>query len=400
MLNFFSRRPAQSSQPPQQKQVERIAITGMGFLCPVGATAWEAALAMRKKISLFMEHETVLVADDRYGTVLRGATVSRVPDEVIPRDLRGSDRAVALLSPAIRQCTAGISPQLLKSAVWLLDDFLEPAAQDFRARLRAALPHLPIPESVVDDLTAQACPRCTFFERIIQAAERLRQGKEQLAIVGCADSHVTVSRLEELLYAGRLKDAANPEGILVGEAAGAILLETETHARHRKATILATIASWGRGTEPNPWTGPKPSIARGHTDAFLEAFETLDDKGESIGTVIADLNGERARALEWGLVEGRVFPQAERERTLKHPADTLGDCGGAMGAAIMVDALAGFMLHHNAPRRVVLTTSDDAGERRVICLERGDRVERRPFMDGLRKELNMEKQPDLPEEDL
>ncbi|MBT0895446.1 3-oxoacyl-ACP synthase [Geobacter hydrogenophilus] len=398
-MNLFSRRPAQPSQPPQQQQVERIAITGMGLLCPVGGTAWGAALAMRKKISSFMEHETVLVADDRYGTVLRGATISRVPDEVIPRDLCGSDRAVALLSPAIRQCIVGFSSQLLKRAVWLLDDFSEPAAQDFRARLRGALPDLPIPEAVGDDLTAPAYPRCAFFERIIQAAERLRQGKEQLAIVGCADSHVTAPSLEELLYAGRLKDAANPEGILVGEAAGAILLETETHARQRNATILATIGSWGRGTEPNPWTGTKPSIARGITDAFLEAFESLDDKGESIGTVIADLNGERARALEWGLVEGRVFPPSERERALKHPADTLGDCGGAMGAAMMVDALAGFMLHHNAPRRVALSTSDEAGERRVIFLERGDRVERRPFMNGLRKELNMEKQPALPEED-
>jgi 3-oxoacyl-[acyl-carrier-protein] synthase-1 len=145
-------------------------------------------------------------------------------------------------------------------------------------------------------------------------------------------------------------------------------------------------------------SGPSPQDGSGLIETFRNAFAALDDAGASVGAVIADLNGERPRALEWGHTEGRIFPNTERERVLRHPADTLGDCGGAMGAAILVDAIAGFILHHRAPRQVALTTSDETGARRVICLERGDRLDRRLFMGGLRRQHKMEKQPPLPEE--
>ena len=376
---------------PAQKEDQRIAITGMGFLCPVGGSVWKAALALRKKRSSFVGHETVLVADNCYGTVLRGAAISRVPPEKIPGQLCGTDRVVALLSPTIRECTAGISLPLLNSALWQFDNLLEPAALDFTDRLQEALPELPLFGSGPRNETTPNYSRCVLFERIIQAVQRLQSGKEQMAIVGCADSLVTAPRLEELLFAGRLKDAVNPEGIMAGEAAGTILLEKVIHARQRKATIYATIASWGRGAEPYPWMESKPSTGCGLTEAFHDAFAMLDDAGASVGTVISDLNGERPRALEWALTEGRILPSTDGERILRHPADTLGDCGGAMGAAMVVAALAGFLLHHNAPRRVALTASDEAGARRVICLERGDRPDRRQLMGRLRGELNMEK---------
>jgi hypothetical protein len=133
-----------SDTSPNYKEVERIAITGIGFVCPAGGNVWKAALAMRKKRSSFVAHETVLVADDCYGTVLRGATVGRMPHEIISRQLCGTDRAVALLSPVIRECTAGVSPQLLKTALWQLDNLMGPTAQGFPNRLQDALPELPL----------------------------------------------------------------------------------------------------------------------------------------------------------------------------------------------------------------------------------------------------------------
>jgi len=381
-----------------QQQAARIAITGMGFISPVGGNVWETALAMRKKRSSFFSHETVLVADDHYGTRLCGAPVSRVPEEKISRYLCGADRAVAMLSAALRECTAEIPPFLLQNASWQVDTLLEPTGQDFTDRFQTVLQEM----SVAGERGSQAnfgFPRCLLFERLIQAVERLRQGEEQMALVGCADSLVTNTRLDALLLAGRLKDAVNPEGIMVGEAAGIFLLEKEAAARRRNAHIYATIAAWGRASEPNPWNGANPSTGTGLTEAFHRAFAMLDDAGASVETVIADLNGERSRAMEWAYTEGRVFPDTKRERVLRHPADTLGDCGGAMGAAIMVNALAGFMLHHSPPGRVALTTSDEAGARRVICLEPGDRMDRRLFFAGLRRQLQKEKHQALPEEE-
>ncbi len=375
--------------PPEESAVrrERIAITGIGFVCPVGATAWEAALSMRKNRGRFLQHETVMVADDRFGTVLRGATVSRMPDDFVSPCSDGPERAAALITPAIRECVAGVSDTLLSKSFTRIDNLLVPEAPDFDKHLQPAFPDFSFQYPHEEDDIALTLPRCALFERIIQASEQLRQGPEQVAVVGCADSNVAVSRLERLLYAGRLMDASNPEGIIAGEAAGAALLETESHARKRNAPIYALIASWGRGTEPNPWTGTRPSIAKGLTDAFYEALAGLEDKGKSIGMVISDLNGARPRAMEWALTTGRAFADHEKEPFLSIPLFTIGDCGGASGAAILLNALSAFMFHRHGPRHIALTTSDDAGARRVICLERGDLADRRQLMDGVRRQL-------------
>jgi 3-oxoacyl-[acyl-carrier-protein] synthase-1 len=372
-----------------EKKIEPVAITGIGFVCPIGCNAWETALAVRKGRARFSEHESVMVADDSHGTVLRGATVSRIPGEQISPWLDGRDRAISLVVPALRECisTSGLSPQMLRKAFIQIDNLLSGDTQDFQDQLQREFPEIPLSAEAED--TAAELTRCSFFERIMQASESLRCGQEHVALVGCVDSNAAVSRLEELLHGGRLQEASNPEGLIASEAAGAVLLETGTHARARKAPIIAFISSFGRGTEPNPWTGPRPSVAKGLTDAFHEAISGLEDRGKNVGMVISDMNGERPRALEWGLTQGRVFPEPDMDPRIELPLFTIGDCGGAAGAAMLVAAIGQFLFHHKASKRIALAVSDDAGDRRVICLERGYRPDRRLFMDGIRKQLNM-----------
>jgi uncharacterized protein (TIGR02270 family) len=192
-----------------------------------------------------------------------------------------------------------------------------------------------------------------------------------MAFVGCVDSLCETTVLEKLCEADRLKSGTNVEGIIAGEAAGVTLLELESHARNRNAAIQAYVNSWGRGFESNPWTGSIRSVAAGLSSAFREAFAKLPDRGKEIDMTIADLNGEQARAYEWGITEGRIFPADDKIRELKHPADCVGDCGAAMGAVLLATA-AGFMTETLPPQNFALFTSDDNGARRVLCLEKGD----------------------------
>jgi uncharacterized protein (TIGR02270 family) len=192
-----------------------------------------------------------------------------------------------------------------------------------------------------------------------------------MAFVGCVDSLCETTVLDEFCETDRLKSGTNPVGFVAGEAAGVILLELESHARSRNAAIHAYISAWGRGVETHPWTGSTRSTAKGLSSAFREAFALLPGKGEEIDMVIADLNGERARAYEWGLTEGRIFPIDDKIRELKHPADCAGDCGAAMGIVLLATA-AGYMSEALPPQRIAVSTSDDGGARRVLCLEKGD----------------------------
>ncbi len=349
----------------------RIAITGIGLTTSVGLSALTSLAAIRGVIANFSEHETVLVNGDEYGTELSGAKIARLPENVVSRSILGEDRAIALLAPAIRECADGLSADLLRSAKWRISSRIELGFEKFANILKEKFHDLPIPALHRHNTSALALGRCLFFEDIIQATTELRSGSCQMVLVGCVDSLCETTVLGKLCEADRLKSGTNPEGIIAGEAAGVILLELESSARIRKATILAYISAWGQAVEPHPFTGKTRSRGKGLSNAYREAFAQLPEKGEEIDMVVADLNGEHARAYEWGLTEGRIFPPYDKMRKLKHPADCVGDCGAAMGPVLLATAV-GHMSEAFPVLSTAISTSDDGGARRVLCLEKGD----------------------------
>ncbi len=371
-----------------KQQTERVVITAFGLTTSIGPTFWHTALALRKKRSNYREHEEVLVADNPSGSILRGATISRLPHRLVPANLPDIQRAAALLAPAIRECCADAPSEPGRKTGWRIINHCASGEEGFLDLLRGKLPQYDLPEEA---LCRPQTTRCDFFDQVSLASEELLTNRAETVVVACVDSLCTRKRLMELLCNGLLKDAANPHGIMAGEAAGAVLLERESAARRRGAAILAGIASWGAAIEPHPWTGASPSTAQGLTTAFHQAFDRLDDCGASVDIMVTDENGERQRALEWALTEGRIFPNPDQERRLCHPAVTAGDSGGALGAVQLAAALAYFAWHRYSARKIALATSDDCGERRVLCLEPGDPCDRRTRMDGIRARLGCEK---------
>lgn len=366
----------------------RLAITGFGLITPVGVNAWQSAASMRAGIVRFHEYERVLVDDDPDGLERCGATVAHAPVEL---EVVGAERAAAMLAPALSESLrlSQLPADRWVHAHWWLDSLIEGPADSDSLIERLRRHGVPVPASVPAGGDGPGDLRhCRVFEMLIQAAERLRQGPASVAIIGCADSLSTSPSLEGLRNADRLKSGSRPEGIIPGEAAGALIVETESHARGRGARIYAYLTSWGSAQEPNPWTGTTPSKAEGLTQAFHQAFEGREDRGEAIGLVIADLNGERPRALEWALSEQRVFPLPPQPaaggaaRRLWRPGDHIGDCGGATGAVQVAWAAIAVAKGYARTDGVALMTSDDAGARRVVCLAKADTVDSyRPILE-------------------
>jgi len=350
---------------------DRIAITGIGLVTSLGLSAPSSLAAIRSGIANFSEHETVTVYGNEYGTELTGARIARLPEHAVRRHLHGADRAVALLAPTIRECTSGLPQSLLEKAMWRLDNRTAPDNRNLINLLKASVRDLPVPAIRPKDVVDSFLGRCLFFENIIQATADLRSGTAPIVIVGCVDSLCDAPLLKKLSDANRVKSGTNPEGLVAGEAAGVFLLELESQAIRRNAGILAYISAWGCGAEPHPWTGKAPSIATGLRNAFDESFSVLPGKGEEIDLVIADLNGERARAHEWAITAARIFPPDEKVRELKHPADCTGDCGAAMGAVLLATAI-DIMSGALPPTNIALATSDDAGARRILCLQKAN----------------------------
>jgi len=337
----------------------------------LGLSAPSSIVAIRSIIANFTEHETVLVNEDAYGTELSGARIARLSEHIVSRHVCGAERAAALLAPAIRECIRRLPEDMRTGVDWKIRNWIEPWDIGFETNLKGKLPDLPFPVAHHNDASALALERCLFFDDIIQAVSELLNGARRMAIVACVDSLCETLVLDRLCEMGRLKSGTHPAGIVAGEAAGVVLLELESHARRRGAPIHAYISAWGGGFEPNPWRGSMPSSARGMSSAFREAFAQLLCKGEEIEMLVVDLNGERERACEWGIVAGRIFPKDDKERELRHPADCVGDCGAAMGPVLIATAV-GLMSGGAGPHNIAVSTADEYGSRRVLCIEKGD----------------------------
>jgi len=363
---------------------ERIVITGIGLMTPVGAGCWETVKSILDGRSFYRSHETVRVLDNPDLPSLRGATISRIDEELIPREIAGASRMAALLTPAIAECLNGLPVDLHGQTDWKIITPYSNAGDVVLAALAGKMPRIWLSSS---NVYAKPDPRCEFISRIAEAREALLTRRIEGFVVACADSLCDTKRLNELMLAGRLKDADNPYGIMAGEAGGAVLLERESSARKRGVPILAALASWGSAAEPNPWLGGKPSKALGLTTAFHQAFEKLDDQGAGVVHVCADENGERARALEWALTAGRIFPNPEQERYLWHPAVVTGDAGGGLGAIAVADAITRLILNTPPSGRVAVAVSDDEGMRQVLCLEHVEQPERQEYLDAIRLKL-------------
>lgn len=374
----------QHCDTPHPEPLERVVLTGTGTVTPQGCSTWGTALALRFRQTSWCAHETVVLPYDADGIVLRGATVSRLPEDIVAPELDGAERAVALLSPAVTDCLAGLSPKQVQNLDLRIDNFIEHRREGFYRLLREAFPFLSLPAQQIEPIPDATFRRTAFFERIMTAAEELRAGRGERILIGCADSLCATSWLMKVRDDGVLKDSLTPEGIIAGEAAGAVLLERESTARQRKAPLLAVLASWGRGTESNSWRDSPPAIGRGLTEAFRDAFSSLNDGGKSVATVVADLNGERHRALDWAYTEGRIFSDRQTDPELRHPAFLTGDCGGASGTVLLAEALGRSVFHPWFGNRIALATSDESGARRIIVLEPGDRLDRRNLFEQIR----------------
>jgi 3-oxoacyl-[acyl-carrier-protein] synthase-1 len=180
--------------------------------------------------------------------------------------------------------------------------------------------------------------RAAAFAALHRATRHLAEGRIDIALVGGVDSLLRHARLAKLAEDGRLKSDDNPSGSIPAEAAAFLVLGApDSRVRPR---------GWVRGTgvaeEPTVRAG-EPNRGRGLTEAIRAARAGVGLQSQPL--VVNDFDGDRYRALEWGLVSTRALgdlPLAEGASAapgLWHPADCVGDAGAGLGGVNLVWAL-------------------------------------------------------------
>ncbi len=198
------------------------------------------------------------------------------------------------------------------------------------------------------------------------AARAVASGACAQAFVAGVDSYLDELTLQWLHDTGRLKTDDNAKGFVPGEAAAFLLVERLSAAQARHVQPLAQVLGVGSAMESQTIYDKKPSTGEALTQAIRAARQTVP-AGRVPSLVCCDLNGERYRAQEWGLVLSRALGQ-DAPGTLWHAADCMGDTGAASGALhLILGAMALARQHAGGDAALVWAASDD-GERGAVML--------------------------------
>ena len=351
--------------PEQNSQA--IVVTAVELNTPVGLTVEQSAAAIRAGISGFREHPA-------YVPVARESAVGENPVQVASHGRIGEfdrDRLFELITGPLTTLVeaSGLDRSALAGGGLYFalpsDDEVIQKCKLRRHFLKRASERLAIP--VTKELLGVQTGSTGVYALIERAMARMRAGQMNFCIIAAVDCYLLHDRLSLYDQNWRLKTDRNPAGFIPGEAGGVFLLETEGFARQRKSPVLMRIDAVHGGQEPNPVTGEKTSSGSGLTDAIRPLAE-LTENNLPWQWVLSDLNGERYKAYEWGVVLPRLHRFIADNYHLSHIADVVGDVGAAT-AAVQIGCISKAFERGYAPATsALLFAGNDAGKRYAMTI--------------------------------
>lgn len=170
------------------------------------------------------------------------------------------------------------------------------------------------------------------------ACDLIRAGKADVIVTGAAEM------LQQLQFSGFVRLAAmaptkcqpfdlNRQGLILGEGAGILVLESESHAVRRDANVLAEVGGHGMTCDAYHITRPHPD-AVGSIGAMRQAIERSGISPDDIDFVNAHGTGTKHNDAAESKVMCEVFGQ--RRVPISSMKSMLGHC---MGAASALEAI-------------------------------------------------------------
>ncbi|MCL2126082.1 MAG: beta-ketoacyl-ACP synthase II [Oscillospiraceae bacterium] len=185
----------------------------------------------------------------------------------------------------------------------------------------------------------------TGTDAIGQAYRAIKHGYADAAIAGGSEAAITPMGVAGFANMTALSNASDPDaaslpfdkrraGFVIGEGAGALVLESLEHATARGARIYAQVAGYGATCDAHHITAPSPdgiSSGRAISDAFAEAGSPAGIiylNAHGTGTPLNDVAETRAIKRAFGESTGRIIISSTKSMT-----------GHMLGAAGAVEAI-------------------------------------------------------------
>lgn len=347
----------------------RVAVTGMGCVSPIGQDCGETARALREA----RDGIAPVRAFDVSGCKCRTAGEVALPDAVsgFPRSRRWNRAARMILLSAIE---AGVQDFAAEAAVigttsggmafgeafYRMFERGEPHSNAARW-VREYMPQQPVRNALEElggdtrvRIVSNACASGT--NAIGMAFHLIRSGAAERVLCGGYDA------LCELVFSGFSSlQASTPEkcrpfdrdrsGLVLGEGAALLRLETFESALSAGREILAEITGYGASNDNHHLTQPNPD-GSGPRLAMESALRDAGRRGEEIdyvnahGTATPFNDASEARAIE------AVCPRAAVSSTKGQTGHSLGAAGAIEAVFCMIAMRGGFLpanLHFRRP---------------------------------------------------
>jgi len=334
-----------------------VCILGSGMLSAVGLDAPSSCAAIRCAIDNFQETRFI----DRGGEWLIGASVP------LEQPWRGRTKLIKMAARAIAealQSVPGADPEKIPLLLGVAEierpgrlagldsSLLQDIEQELGLRFHAS-------SNVI------ARGRVSGAVGMLNARKLIYEGGHRHVLIAGGDSFLSAPTLAAFEERQRLLTSQNSNGFIPGEAAAAVLLGAPSLSEEPQLACIGL----GFGVEKATVEAEDiPLRAEGLTQAVRAALAEAGCGLEQMDYRLTDISGEQYYFKEASLALSRTLRVRKENIHLWHPADCIGECGAAIGPAMLAVALAACRKDYGEGPNIFCHLGNDAGQRAVALL--------------------------------
>lgn len=349
---------------------ERVVITGMGAITPIGngpGQFWNGLLEGRSGVGLIQRFDASEL-DTRFAAELKGFDPAEYMDA---KEVRRADPftqyALAAAAQAAEESGLDFS-ELGGERIGVIVGSGIGGTTTWEANHRTLLERGPgrvspffIPMMIADMASGQISMRfgargsnfatvsaCASGAHAIgEAFEMLRRGQLDAVLAGGSEAPITPlamagfcsmkalsARNDDPTRASRPFDR-DRDGFVMGEGAAILVLEAETHAVKRGATILAELAGYGSTADAHHMTAPSPG-GEGAARAMRQALDSAEENPEAVQYINAHGTSTPLNDKYETMAVHSVFGPHARKLAMSSTKSMTGHLLGAAGAVELV----------------------------------------------------------------
>ncbi|HQF53757.1 MAG TPA: beta-ketoacyl-ACP synthase II [Fibrobacteria bacterium] len=360
---------------------QRVVITGMGVVSPVGSTVdafWDSLIHGRSGVRTISYFDTTNFAVKVAGEVTGFDVTQYVEAKEAKRLDKFLQYAMGAAVQAVNQSGLADSPSVDKTRVGVVIGCgigglgtIETNHAVLQGRGPSRVSPFFVPMSIIDMASGMVSIRYGFMgpnygvvsacssagHSFIDAVNLIRLNKVDAMICGGTEGCVTPLAIAGFNSAQALSTGFNDtpsrasrpfdknrDGFVMGEGSGILVLESLEHAKKRGANILAEISGYGMTGDAHHITAPHPD----GTGSILAFREALRDGGIDASQVDY-INAHGTSTPLNDKTETKVFKAVMAEHAYKvSVSSTKSMTGHMIGAAAAVEAVATVLAMQNS----------------------------------------------------